>query len=111
LLSELRERTDDLTEALEEQTATAEVLKVISSSPGELQPVFQAMLENAVRICGAKFGTLYLYDEDAFQAAAFHNAPLAFIESRTRGPIRPPPDSTLGQAAKTKQVAQIVDAT
>jgi signal transduction histidine kinase len=73
--------------------------------------VFQALLENAVRICGAKFGTLYLYDGDAFRAAAFHNAPPAFIESRTRGPIRPPPDSTLGQAAMTKQVAHIVDAT
>ena len=56
LLNELRQRTDDLTESLEQQTATTEVLKVISSSPGELEPVFQAMLENATRICEAKFG-------------------------------------------------------
>ena len=59
LLNELRQRTDDLTESLEQQTATSEVLSVISSSPGELEPVFQTMLENATRICDAKFGTLY----------------------------------------------------
>jgi GAF domain-containing protein/CheY-like chemotaxis protein len=111
LLNELRRRTDDLSEALEQQTATSAVLRIMSSSPGELEPVFLALLENAVRICGAKFGTLYLYDGDSFHAAAFHNAPPAFIETRTQGPIRPPPDSTLGQAAKTKQVAHIVDAT
>ena len=109
LLSELRQRTDDLTESLEQQTATSDVLQIISSSPGELEPVFQAMLENATRICGANFGTLYLYDGEAFHATAFHNAPAAFIEDRKRGPIRPSPESTLGRAARTKQVAHIVD--
>ena len=104
-------RTRELGESLEQQTATSEVLRVISSSPGELEPVFQAMLENATRICGAKFGTLYLYDGDAFHATAFHNAPPAFIEDRKRAPLRPPPDSSLGRAARTKQVAHVLDST
>src|SRR5262245_45559380 len=64
LLNELRQRTDDLSESLQQQTATSEVLGVISRSPGELEPVFQAMLENATRICEAKFGTLLLFEED-----------------------------------------------
>jgi GAF domain-containing protein len=93
---------NELRESLQQQTATSEVLRVISSSPGELEPVFEAMLENATRICGAKFGTLYLYDGDAFHATAFHNAPAAFIEDRKRAPLRPPPDSSLGRAASTK---------
>jgi hypothetical protein len=103
LLNELRQRTSELSESLQQQTATADVLKVISASPGELEPVFQAMLENATRICGAKFGTLYLYDEDAFHATAFHNAPLAFMKDRKRAPLRPPPDSSLGIAARTNK--------
>jgi GAF domain-containing protein/DNA-binding response OmpR family regulator len=101
--------TRELNEALEQQAASAEVLRVISSSAGDLQPVFQAILANATRICGAKFGTLYLYDGDAFHATAFHNAPPAFIEHRKRAPLRPGPDTSLGQAAKTKQVAHIID--
>jgi GAF domain-containing protein/sensor histidine kinase YesM len=101
----------ELRESLQQQTATADVLKVISGSPGELEPVFQAMLENATRICGAKFGTLYLYDGDSFHATAFHNAPPAFIEDRKRAPLHPGPHTSLGLAARTKQVAQIVDIT
>src|SRR6516165_4796324 len=85
LLNELRQRTDDLSEALEQQTATSEVLKVISSSPGDLQPAFDAMLANATRLCEAKFGTLYLYDGEAFHTASLHNAPPAFAEDRKRG--------------------------
>src|SRR5450631_1046856 len=100
-----------LRESLQQQTATSEVLKVISSSPNDLEPVFQAVLANATRICGAKFGTLYLNKGDAFYATAFHNAPLAFVEARKNRPLHPAPDSTLGRAAKTKQVAQILDST
>src|SRR5262249_17299455 len=73
LLNELRQRTDDLTESLEQQTATSEVLQVISGSAGELEPVFKAMLANAVRICEAKFGDLYLRDSDGFRMVATHN--------------------------------------
>ena len=86
-----------LAEALEQQTATSEVLQVISSSPGELQPVFEAMLANAVRLCEAKFGTFYLYDGDAFRAVAFHNTPPAYLEYLKRGPIRPTPGVALGR--------------
>jgi GAF domain-containing protein len=106
LLNELRQRTDDLSEALEQQTATSEVLRVISSSPGELEPVFQAMLANATRICEAKFATLYLCEGDGFRAVAMHNAPPAFAEARARaGIIHPHPDTTLARAASTKGTA------
>src|SRR4029453_6952919 len=75
LLNELRQRTDDLSEALEQQTATSEVLRVISRSPGELDPAFATMLGNAVRICEASFGNLLLYEGDVFRHVALHNAP------------------------------------
>jgi GAF domain-containing protein len=111
LFDEVQARTRELSESLEQQTATSEVLKVISSSPGELEPVFNAMLANATRICDAKFGTLYLRKGDAFYATAFHNAPLAFIEARKNRPLHPSPETTLGRAARTKQVAQTLDST
>src|SRR2546421_5752788 len=99
----------ELSEALERQAATEEVLRVISSSPGDLEPVFQAMLANATRLCEAKFGTLYTYDGNGFHAAAFHNAPPAYVEARKREPvINPLPDQPLGRVASTKQVAQVV---
>ena len=110
LFDEVQARTRELTEALERQTATSEVLQVISSSPGVLEPVFQAILENATKICQAKFGGLYLCDGDAFRAAAFHNAPPAFVEQRMRGVIRPGPNTALGRAARTKQVVHLADA-
>ena len=80
LLNELRQRTDDLTKSLEQQTATSEVLKVISSSPGNLEAVFQAMLKNAIRICEAKFGTLLRFDGNAFHLAAGAGLPSKLAE-------------------------------
>src|SRR6266496_435684 len=108
---EIQARSRELSESLEQQTATAEVLGVISSSPGELEPVFQAMLEKAVRICEAKFGTLYLREGDGFRAVAMHNAPPALAEERRRCPVHPGPGSSLGRVARTKQVAQVADVT
>jgi signal transduction histidine kinase len=100
-----------LAEALERQAATSEVLRLISSSPGELQPVFDAILSNATRICEAKFGDLYLRDGDAFRMAATHDSPSAYAAARRRSPLRPPPDAPLGLVAVTKQVAHIADIT
>jgi GAF domain-containing protein len=110
LLSELRQRTTDLSEALEQQTATADVLRVISSSPGNLAPVFQAILENAVSICDAKFGTLFRFDGSAFHLAAQVNAPAALAEfQKKRGPFLPPSGSNLDRMMKTKQVQNSAD--
>jgi GAF domain len=110
LLNELRQRTDDLSESLEQQTATSEVLKVISSSTGELQPVFQAMLENAVRICGAKFGNLWLREGDAFRNGATHGAPPAFDEYLHSEQIFHVDERTgLAKLARTKEAFQLAD--
>ena len=110
LLKDLRQRTDDLSESLEQQTATSEVLKVISSSPGELKPVFDALLANAVRICDAKFGVLFLTEGDAFRYVALHGAPPAFAEARRREPVtRVKPGTTIGRVAATKKPAQTAD--
>jgi len=108
LLNELRQRTDDLSEALEQQTATSEVLSAISSSPGELEPVFETMLANATRICEARFGNLLLYDGAAFRVAAMHAAPAAWATQRGTV-IRPDPRSTLGRVARTKEVVHTHD--
>ena len=100
--------TRERDEALEREKATAEVLRVISSSPGDLKPVFDAILEKAVRICEAKFGTLYLSEGDGFRAVAMHNAPAAYRQARQHGLVYPPPNSSSGRTAKTKQVAHVV---
>jgi GAF domain-containing protein len=110
LLNELGQRTDDLTESLERQTATSEVLQVISSSPGELEPVFQAILQNATRICNAKFGVLFLSEGNAIRTVALHGAPSAYADERRREPVvRPHPDTALGRVVATKQPIQIAD--
>jgi len=109
LENKVEQRTAELSESLQQQTATADVLRVISSSPGELEPVFEAMLANATRICGAKFGNLFLYNEGAFRAVAVHNAPPAYVKARMGVPIYPGPDMALGRVMRTKQAAQVED--
>jgi hypothetical protein len=110
LLNELRQRTTDLTESLEQQTATSEVLRVISSSPGELKPVFQAMLENSVRICEAKFGFMNRYEGDTWKIIAVHGAAPAYTEFlQQHGYRRPGPETVSSRIARTKQVAHIAD--
>ena len=110
LLNELRQRTNDLSEALERQTATSEVLKIISSSPGDLQPVFETMLGNATRICDAKFGALYRYDGNEFHLGALLGAPPAFTEfQRQRGAFKPPPGTPLDRLLRTKEVIRTAD--
>jgi two-component system, NtrC family, sensor kinase len=109
LFDEVQARTRELTESLEQQTATAQVLRVISTSQGELEPVFQAMLANAMRICEAKFGHLVLYDGEGFHAAYLHDVPQAYRELWDRGPVRPGPKTGLRRVLDTKQVVHIAD--
>jgi two-component system, NtrC family, sensor kinase len=108
--AEVARLSQELHEALEQQTATSEVLNAISNSTGDLQPVFKAILAHATRICGAKFGMLNVYDGDSFRTLAFHNAPPEYVEARSRfGPFRPHPESALGHVERTRQIAQIDD--
>src|SRR5262249_54101202 len=109
LLSELRDRTDELSESLEQQTATSEVLGVISSSPGELEPVFQTMLANATRLCEATFGILYRYDGNVFHAVALQDVAPAYGEYLRREPVRRDPRSAIGRLLQTKQPVHIPD--
>ena len=105
-----QQRTRELTESLQQQTATAEVLRVISSSPGELEPVFNAILANATRICNAKFGNLWLREGNNFRIAATHGAPPAYVEYLKREPVvTPEPDSVMAQIASRRGVVQIKD--
>jgi GAF domain-containing protein len=101
---------NELRQSLEQQTATSNVLRVISSSPGALEPVFAAMLENATRICDAKFGIMTLYEGGPFRAVALHNAPPGFGEARRREPLfSPAPSNPLARVAATKATLQIPD--
>jgi GAF domain-containing protein len=105
LLNELRQRTDDLSKALEQQTATSEVLQVISASSGDLGPVFNVMLESATRICAAKFGALYIYEGGKFRPAALASpSPKFEAYVKERGAFVPRPDQPMGRVLETKAV-------
>jgi GAF domain-containing protein len=110
LFDEVRARTRELSEALEQQTATSEVLRIISSSPGELEPVFQAMLANATRICEANTGTMYYCEDDAFHMAAWLGASPALAEFYSqRGSFQPPAGTPLDRLLQTREVIHIAD--
>ena len=110
LKSELNETRQQLREALEQQAATSEVLRVISRSPGDLEPVFEAVLANATRICEAKCGNLFLYDGDTFRTGALYGAPPGWAEVRQRDPVfKPAPNVPLARVARTKLPMHIAD--
>ena len=106
-----QQRTRELSESLEQQTAISKVLQVISSSPGELEPVFQAVLENATRICDAKFGILWLYDGEVFRVGAWLGVPSALADFlQRRGAFPPPNGSPLHRLLQTRDLVHIADA-
>ncbi|MGA9864456.1 MAG: GAF domain-containing protein, partial [Terriglobales bacterium] len=107
--AEVARLTRERNEALEQQTATSEVLQIISSSPDDLEPVFTAMLEKAVRICDAKFGELYRWDGEALHQLASHNTPPAFAEDRRLSAYRPYPHSPQGRMVANKMLVHVRD--
>ena len=110
LEKKVEQRTTELSESLEHQTATSEVLQVISRSPGDLNPVFHTILVSAIRICDAQFGLLLLFEDGGFRCASMQNLPPAFAETFSRAPvIRPPADDPLGRLASTRQVIHVAD--
>jgi two-component system NtrC family sensor kinase len=106
---ELAEAREHLAEALEQQTATSEVLRAITSSPGDLKPVFEAILTNARRLCEAKFGHLLIYDGERFRVAAVHAAPSILTDFLNRGPFSAGAATGLGRLASTKRVVHVAD--
>src|SRR5262245_58543143 len=110
LFDEVQARTHELSEALEQQTATSEVLRVIASSPVELDAVFDAILANATRLCAAKFGIMFFYEEGAFRVAALHQVTPALAEfQRRRGAFQPPPGGPLDRLLRTRSVVHSYD--
>ena len=109
LENKVEQRTSELSESLQQQTATSEVLEVISSSPGELEPVFRKMLENATRVCEANFGIMNLWDGEQFNIVADHNIPPAFASYRERTGLQPHPNTALATVVKTHQAMQVQD--
>jgi transcriptional regulator with GAF, ATPase, and Fis domain len=108
---EVAELVRERDEALEQQAATSEVLHIVSESFGDLEPVFQAMLERAVRICGANFGNIYRWDGEALHILASHNTPPAFVDAVRRSPYRPYPHSPIGRMVAERTVVHINDVT
>jgi class 3 adenylate cyclase/putative methionine-R-sulfoxide reductase with GAF domain len=108
--SEVAELRRELNEAREQQTATSEVLQVISSSPADLHPVFDKMLKNAARICDAKFGNVYRWDADRLHLAAAFNTPSAFAQARRRSPFHPDPKTPFARVVSSKTVVHVADA-
>jgi GAF domain-containing protein len=107
--AEVGRLTRELDEAREQQTATSEVLQVISRFPGDVQPVFAALLEKAVRICDATCGNIFRYDGDALHLIAAHNTPPAFVKVRAGSPHRPSPNGPLDRTLKTRKVVHVAD--
>jgi len=105
----LDDRTRELAEARAQQAASSEVLRVIASSPGDLQPVFESILANAMRMCEARFGHIMLYDGESFHAAYLHDVPSVYRELWERGPLRPGPKSGIRRIAETKRFVHIQD--
>jgi AraC-like DNA-binding protein len=102
---------NELRESQKLQIATADVLRVISNPPGDLKPVFGAMLKNAIGICDAAFGNIYRYDDEALHLVAWHNTPVALVEHRKRSPVRPTPTTPAGRALGSKAAVHVLDAT
>jgi class 3 adenylate cyclase/putative methionine-R-sulfoxide reductase with GAF domain len=109
LFDEVQAKTRDLEESLQRQTAMSEVLQTISSSPGDLAPVFDKMLENATRVCGAEFGSMYLVENDSLRQAALYNVPAALAAARANKVFRPHPQGQMAAAIRTKQAVHVVD--
>ncbi len=106
----VEQRTQELSEALEQQTATAEVLRALSSSQGDLQPVFETILAKAGPLCDAKFGNIYRLEGDSLRLVASHNTPAAFAEFRRKAPFRPDTESLIGRMVRTKTIVHVLDA-
>jgi GAF domain-containing protein len=109
LFEQVQARTRDLEESLQQQTATSEVLEIISSSPGDLAAVFDKMLENATRVCGANFGVMNLYEEGSFRPVAHYNVPSAYAAWLAQTSFQPHPQSGHGTVARTHQAVHIED--
>jgi hypothetical protein len=110
LLNELRQRTSDLTEALEQQTAASDVLRIISSSPGDLQPVFDILLANATRLCAASYGAMWLRDKDRLRKVALHGVlPEAYVEQTRAGTVSLDTNLPMARAIRSRKPVQVDD--